>query len=100
MATYSDSAALAADPDFALRVGACAASEAERHDPLAELDTVCLRSPQTGAVYFMPLIQSDPSIVDFYSDPNGPGQANVPDQAILSVVQGNWSKVAEIWGLA
>lgn len=93
--SYADSARLSQDGEFSQRLTACISQEAttKPEDPLA---AEVLRNTAVGTSMFMPWISTVQEIIDFYADPNGGGQSNVPDQAILSAVQADWAAVAAV----
>ncbi len=89
--SYSDAAALAKEPAFGDRLGACLCSEAAGIDD--ELATTILRSPTYGVQLFMPLVSSAPGFADAFDEG---GQESIDDGMILSAVQASWARVATL----
>ena len=87
--TYTQTAALAADPDFQRRLAACLTIESvPKSDPLSDQ---VLQSPQYGAQLFMPVVSSAPGFADAYGSG---GQESITDPMVLSAVQAGWDRVA------
>jgi hypothetical protein len=93
---YADNAALGRDAEFYMRLTACISQEAIAKGVADPLAATCLRDPNAGTALFLPFTTSHQDIVDFYADPGGGGQQNIPDQAILSAVQADWAAVAAV----
>lgn len=82
--SYTDSAALASDPEFIGRVNACVTTEASpKTDGFSQRIMV---SWGWGATAFMPFLVSSPG----FDKP----QAEITDGDLLSAVQANWERVA------
>jgi hypothetical protein len=93
---YEDQANLANDGEFQRRLLACITQEAVVRPPEDALGQEVLTNSTEALSWFMPLISSVQELINFYSDPNGGGQSNVPDEAILAAVQANWQRVADL----
>lgn len=91
--SYQDQAHLAQDNMFAQRLEAALVKESvpKVDDFLA--DTV-LRGPTAGAQMFMPLVASAPGFDGMYATG---GQTAISDLDILSAIQANWARVADLW---
>jgi hypothetical protein len=99
MSSYADAANLAADGEFSQRISACIIQEARVKGIVDKLANEIMRNTATGTGMFLPFVTSHQDIIDFYADPGGGGQQNVPDISILGAVQADWTAVTAVHGL-
>lgn len=89
--TYAQTADLAADQEFARRLGAALTTEAvPKTDALSDQ---ILQSPSYGAQLFTPIVSAAPGFTDAYA---AGGQEAIDDPMILSAVQASWERVASL----
>ena len=82
--SYADQAALAADPEFQARLGACIQKEARsKSDPLA---SEVLTGSSFALQKFLPWVTTEPGF-------DVPDQSTITDGQLLAAVQTVWPQV-------
>jgi hypothetical protein len=95
--TYSDTAALASDPDYLSRLAACVITESLGRPGDALADAVIGNGPGYAARVFGPTVAAAPGFGDKYA---GGGSAAVTDGDLLSAVQAGWDRLAGVYAPA
>lgn len=93
--SYRDMSALATDKEFTGRLSSAVCEQAKLKNVADDyVSQAVLRSPEQGAMMFMPFVSTAPGFDDAYA---GGGQEAITDNQILAAVQANWDDVAAAW---